>query len=112
MHVMLEHLGSIVDPSRSAMAGRKCRRAPSDSSDKSLKKKTQKKKQGDALLEEGSYIRGKAARLAFIVDVASASSAPVDDVRKFLDAARVVMGRSLVEAVSYTHLTLPTTPYV
>lgn len=71
---------------------------------KIAKKKTKpgQAKRNIDLLRAGP-LRGVAARLEFIMDVANAAKKPVCDVRKFLDGMRIALGRNLAEN-KYTNI--------
>jgi len=61
--------------------------------------KKEKKRSGN-LVPETAPLRGRAARLAFILDVAAEGRLSVADVRKVLDGLRLAVGRHLRESSS------------
>jgi len=92
------------------MAKRKAQKEkePSEAASKAARKDTQSKKSPQQaqqapkkhhidLAFRGGPLRGKAARLGFLCDVAAEANISVGDVRKMLDGMRVVVGRNLNE---------------
>ena len=63
------------------------------------KKMDEKKKKGESNKKKDAVKppRGKNAHLAFVIDLANASTAPVRDVRAYLDALGTVLRRNLTE---------------
>ena len=59
-----------------------------------------KKKQPEDNLAPVPPLRGRAARVAFLVDLAAAAQISIETVRRFLDALRIVAARSLKETSS------------
>lgn len=57
-----------------------------------------KKKRSGNLVPDSAPLRGRAARLAFILDVAAQGKISVCDVRKVLDGLRVAVARHLRES--------------
>jgi len=61
------------------------------------KVKTKTVKVARPLLASETPLRGKAARADFLQDLATASSLPLNDVKKCLDGLRLTVGRNLRE---------------
>ena len=72
----------------------KAQKTPPQSDAKKKKKKT------DALVPEVKKLRGPAARLLFLVDVAAKAEVSVETVRRILDGMRVTAARNLRETSS------------
>ena len=60
-------------------------------------KKSKAKVMKDANLLSEAPVRGKTARADFLTDIATASTLPLQDVKKCLDALRVTISRNLRE---------------